>query len=508
MFQSLWKNTKKEYKVAFFGTLIIGLITHLYMITNGFPNSDSLWGFYTSQNMITSGRWFLQYACGISSYYDLPAVNGLLSLLYLAITAALLVYFFEIKNTIFIVLISGLLVTFPTIASTLSYNFTVDGYMLALLLSVAGVCLAKKYKYGYLLGAILIAFGMGIYQAYFPFILLLCLFWLIMDIAEGLGSKKWFCKVFKLLSMNLLGCALYYVILQLLLGANHVQLSTYQGINNMGKIVIGDLPMLVKRAYFDFFKFARYGKILFHNPLTGSCLILLFLVGAIAIIMAYIKKRAYLKWQNVIFLVFIIAITPLATSILYVISPYADYHVLMRMNWVLFLMIPIVWVDRYVDLESGKKVNALMGYAIVLCSFVLIFDNGLRANIAYFNLHQQYEKAYAYCLRLADRMEQTEGYYVGIPVVIAGPISEESYPSTDITQQVTDPMIGVRGSTMLNTGMHYKVFFESFLNVSVNLVDWYSTEEIRNTQIYQEMESFPGKNSIQIVDGKMYVKTD
>ena len=64
-----------------------------------------------------------------------------------------------------IVLISGMLVTLPAVASTFAYVFTMDGYMLAVLLSVASVLCVKKSRYGFLPGAVCLAFSQGTYQA-------------------------------------------------------------------------------------------------------------------------------------------------------------------------------------------------------------------------------------------------------------------------------------------------------------------------------------------------------
>ena len=70
---------------------------------------------------------------------------------------------------------------------------------------------------------------------------------------------------------------------------------------------------------------------------------------------------------------------------------------------------------------------------------------GITDNIAYSNLQKKYEKTYAYCVRLLDRIEQTEGYYPGIPIAMVGVVGEEQFPSTDLTLPVTSGMIGMNG---------------------------------------------------------------
>ena len=78
------ENIKTEWKTAFAAAFVIGLLIHLPVMVSDIPNHDGLSSMYFDQNMITSGRWFLTVACGISSYFTLPWLIGLLALVYLA----------------------------------------------------------------------------------------------------------------------------------------------------------------------------------------------------------------------------------------------------------------------------------------------------------------------------------------------------------------------------------------------------------------------------------------
>lgn len=127
---------KPEYKFAFISAFVVCIIAHGYVVLNTLPNHDWAGRLYDSQDMVTSGRWFLKYACGITSYFCLPFINGLFAFLYLGIVVMLLVKLFEITDKVCIFFVSGVVVAFPTITSTLSYMFAVDGYMLALLLVI------------------------------------------------------------------------------------------------------------------------------------------------------------------------------------------------------------------------------------------------------------------------------------------------------------------------------------------------------------------------------------
>ena len=50
---------KKEWKTAFLSAVIMGFMVHFYRFTNYFPNHDGLFNFWSTQNMVASGRWFL-----------------------------------------------------------------------------------------------------------------------------------------------------------------------------------------------------------------------------------------------------------------------------------------------------------------------------------------------------------------------------------------------------------------------------------------------------------------
>ena len=137
------EKVKPSWKTAFWSAFVLGLLVHIYKFTNMLPNWDGMHNFYNSQNMVATGRWFLPVACSFSSWYDLPWLNGLLSLVYIGITAAMVAEVFHMENPCLVILSSGLLVSFPAITATMAYEYTADGYMLAMVLASLSVCLTR-----------------------------------------------------------------------------------------------------------------------------------------------------------------------------------------------------------------------------------------------------------------------------------------------------------------------------------------------------------------------------
>lgn len=115
---------------------------------------------------------------------------------------------------------------------------------------------------------------------------------------------------------------------------------------------------------------------------------------------------------------------------------------------------------------------------------------------------------YAYCVRLLDRIEQTEGYYQGIPIAMIGVVGEDEFPGTDITLDVTSGMIGLNGDSLLYTGENYRLFMQHYLGATLNILPADAMKEMYYDEEYIEMDSFPGENSIRIIDGILYVKTE
>jgi hypothetical protein len=402
--------------------------------------------------------------------------------------------------------------------------------MLALLLAFLAVWLTLRWKWGFLPGGVALALSLGTYQAYLAVVLLLCIFLLMTDAAEGHFQWK---KLFRMAGMGVLGAVLYFVVLQVMLRMQGVTLDTYQGINEMGRVTPGALPGLLLKAYYDFVAFGFRGNILFHNPFTLACFGILT-VGGVFSLFAFgvsgaavsrskvVRKTVILRWCGLLLLILLI---PPATNIVLLISADAYYHLLMRMQWVLFPMMSVIWTDRYFAgfwknhvvhgtgrvpfwerIQKGWKHYVLP--LVMAVAVLFVFENAVRANIAYFNMNERYEKTYAYCLRLVDRMEQTEDYVTGMPVAMIGEWSALYFPDTDITVDVTAPITGTSGSNLLYRRQQYAEFLRNYLGVTINVVSDEEMVRIYHSPEYQALDSFPGAGSMAVVDGILYIKTE
>lgn len=509
-FHSLYGKIRREWRLAFLSCFLAGLLVHMPMLLADIPNHDGLDSLYFDQNMITSGRWFLTVACGFSSYYTIPWLIGLLGLVFLGITAAVICELLEVRKGWAVVLCSTMLAVFPALASTFAYVYTLDGYMLAMLLAAAAVLFTAKYRLGFLPGGVCLAFSLGIYQGYLSFAMILSVFavWRTLDQAAGESGKekgRW-TKILGYPAMGITGAVLYFVILQILLRLQGKTLAAYQGIDTMtGGTQGGGFISRMLEMVRDFFSFTLKGNVLFQNVFSATALCVLAGTAAAAVVFR-IRSRKY--WKNpLIFgiMILTVPVLPLVTNIVLLISPDVNYHLLMRYQWVLYLMGAVALAAG-----CGEKAprRAWMEWGALLGAAVLVFCYSVTDNIAYSNLQKRYEKTYAYCVRLLDRIEQTEGYYPGIPIAMVGVVGEEQYPITDITLPVTGGMIGMNGDSLLYTGRNYQLFIRNYLGASLNILPAEAMEEMYYSEEYRAMDSFPGADSIRIIDGILYIKTE
>jgi hypothetical protein len=494
-----------EDRTAFIAAFVSGLLIHIPAMLMDVPNHDGLDSMYFSQNMIISGRWFLSTVCAASSFYTVPWIIGLIGILELAIAAVLLVRIFETKDKISICLISGLLVAYPSLASTFAYVFTLDGYMAGILLSVLAVYLVKKDHF--ILGGISLAFSLGVYQAYLPFAMLLSVYgiWDIMAKGEK-GSVK---KCMNYLYMGITGAALYVIILKILLKIEGKSIGTYQGGDSAASISLSQRFSFLPSMYKDFVNFTFSKGFLVGYVCAAAALVLVIctVISAVVLIAkSGVYKKMWFYWVGLLTLVLV----PLSANIIMLVMPDVTYHLIMRYQWVLFLIVCVAICDRCVGKEIVKKGNGLLSFAFVIAAFVIFVSYAVADNIGYTNLQRKYEKTYAYAIRLLDRLESTEGYYQGIPIAMMGVISEDEYPSTDVTHPATSEMIGLGGEYdyLLYRADNFEAFFKYYMGATLNFVSEEEETQIYYSDEYIEMESFPGETSVKLVDGVIWVKTE
>ena len=390
-----------QQKAGFFAALIMGLIAHLYKITNWLPNWDSLVFRYDSQNMISLGRWFLPVVCAPSSFYDLPFIAGLMAIVFHALGALCIVKMFDVKKKTTAVFVGAMIATFTTVTSVMMYNYVADGYAFAFLISCIAAMLLTEEKPCYIGSVVLIALSAGIYQADITVTIMLLLLHLILEIYNETKLKDILKKCGKFLLAGALGMALYYIILTVLLKITGTALLEYQGIDGAATLsgfdILGSL-YAVKNSFTEYF-------FDFSGGIFGCLNVIVLVITVILYVQDAIKKK--LGIGKFLMLSVFVILLPIGASVLCFVNSEIDYHKLMKMGFLVFYLFFILQYEK--ENFKSVKLNAVKLWTVFAITSVLIFNQVIIANVSYHKLNMAYEKSYGVLIRIADRIEQTEG---------------------------------------------------------------------------------------------------
>jgi len=509
-----WNRISVQVKITFISSIIIGLFVHLFTITNFLPNHDS-YLFGDRHIAGDMGRWFTFVPRLLTDSYLLPWLGGSLAIVFIAISSCVVINCLRINNKLHCVLVSGLMVSFPTVTTNMLYIAGPHFNMLSLLLACLAVYVSQRYRYGFCFGSFFIAFSLGIYQAFFPVAAGLLVAVLIVDIIQTeLSFKDIVIKGTKFLITLLLGVIVYFIITKLVLSITGDELRDYQGVNEMGKIPVLMLPGLIKKTYatvIDFFYQDYYGI----HILSKITVPVIIIISVFLLVMLIIQKRLIMK-GTLFPLVLLIVLFPIAANIVYIMAPKIDgLGLTVSYGMVLFLIAVIVLMEMTEEDVKQKETRFLnifrQGACWILTIIILLcnYNYALMANKAYTKAHIVYEHGYSKSVELITRMESADGYKEDIPILFTG--GYFVYPGLPMDQY---PMFGELGritgsinSWTTNWIDYYIRFLQEYCGFNHNIV-WtglYDQIERFGLGEVRKMPTYPSPGSIKTINGILVV---
>ena len=502
---------KKEYKFAFFSTFLIAMLIHLYKFANTLPNHDSVYNYYSDQNILGSGRWALSMACGISSYYDLPWVIGLISCVFIALTVVMIVALFKMKNPVLIGLTGALLAASPATTETFFFLFTADGYMISMFLAALAVYwtrIEESRKSRWLLSGICVCVSCGIYQAYVSFALVLAVCYFMDALLDNRHSKeqcfKWVLRQVIVYGVSL---AAYFVIWKLCMRFSGIVANDYQGISEVGKISAGLLVNGLKNAITTTVLYFIQWNI-FEHGLTLYIVLNLLSLAALAgiLIVAAVKGGLFKRaWAMVLLALCLIAIIPFG-CMWHFTSDQVEYRAIMLQCYTVLFVLTAVLFDKWAKKPAAKD---LVGLLLAL----MIVNNALCANACYFYLHFCYERTYAEGVEMMmDIHDLQEKYEFDKIVVIGSRVPELHIENID---PETGKILGAGKFYIMSRYMHKSLLFDE-VHVRLILEQNYGIEldeasdAERNAVIardeVKEMGTWPANDSMKVFDDILVIK--
>lgn len=494
-----------QWKICFFSALIVGLISHLYKITNWLPNWDSLVFRYDPQNMVALGRWFLPVVCSASSFYDLPLLNGIIAIVFHALGAVCICRILNIRRKITAFLIGAVIVSFPTVTSVMMYNYVADGYSIAFFLSVLAAFFMTKEKPNYIAAMVLVALSTGIYQAYITVTVMLVLLKLIDDIVYYNATIVSIVKkgVF-ILASGLAGVVLYSIILKIVMSVFSVELLDYQGINDTASLSNIDIPGSLYSIRETFIK-------CFFDVSEGVNVyivlnVLVFVLTAFHYVKYTVINGVYKKPVNIFAIIILGMMLIAGAGSLAFVNACIDYHNLMLMGYSVFYLFFLILYERGAD--STHRHACIKCWAVLLTSLSIIANQVVISNVSYHKAQIAYEKSYGVLMHIAYRIDQTPGAEDCDRLLVIGALDNSHSYSVNLTPDIT----GITDGYIIRADdetVGQSVLCSALGDYCEKDYDFVCGEEkvelLKNKDV-ESMGIWPSEDSVSVVDDTLIIK--
>ncbi len=147
-----WNKESAPTKSAFFTSLIVGFISHIFVYTGRYYGRDDMGTIYRTFPRIGVGRWFNSVMNILSYGYVMPLVYGIMTTFFLAVGASYICKLYNVQKKLSAVMIAGLVSTFPSIANTNLFPKDAPNYHFAVMLGIIAVYITFRYKFGCVVG--------------------------------------------------------------------------------------------------------------------------------------------------------------------------------------------------------------------------------------------------------------------------------------------------------------------------------------------------------------------
>lgn len=491
----------ENMKTTFLTTVIIGVLIHIYKFTNTLPNHDSVYNYYSDQNVVESGRWLLSIACGFSSYFDLPWINGILSIAFIAVTAAVVISIFDVKRMSVIIVISGLLVSFPAITETFFFSFTADGYMMAMFFATLTVYFSRitdRKAVHTILSAGFICMACAIYQAYVSFALVLAVCYFMWELLKNESPiREYLHWIYKQIIIYVAGLGAYFIIWKLCLFVQGTQANNYQGIDTVGRVSLQLLIGGVKNTIRSLVLFFLEWNVLEHGwTLYGVLNVIFLALLAIATVTAIINSKLYTRRiQFVLFLLCMLAL-PFFCCIWHFVSEEVLYRPMMLQSvCVIYIFAAVLFVSEYTG-RLFKPMLLLLGG--------IIFNYGIQANICYYLLDKEYETSYATGVEMMNRIHLMDEEIKSIAFIgdIAGDVNWDRTEYGSKAHLLSSCL----EQTLVYNHEHAVLFLNNTFNSSYIPATTEELEKLEESDAVKQMENWPDKDSMKMFGDTLVIK--
>lgn len=493
-------------RICFLSSLISGFITHFIMLTHKLPNWDDLGNYNYFGVGGEFGRWFLRFLHPVGGTWSNQWLNGGFAILILAFALCFLYEGLGLTSTTSAVLLPMIFMTFPSLASTMTFMFMVDLSATSILLSCLAFYLVRRYSYGFLFGIIPLVFSMGLYQSYICFTISALLSALLIDSLKKENTFTILMKRGISYAVTLLSSVVIYYIVAIL---RYPQLTATQhnGIGSMGKLSLTRLPKLIVKAYLRIANYFAIGGYSYQSTFMHVCNILILIALVFMFILIVRRKNIHKLKGNLIFALICVILFPLGMSFVDVMAPDANFSSLMIYQYAFMYVAILVLYEQIafepVTCKPLERFACLIGVILILLTS---YGDYLISNEAYFRTEMAYERVYAYLNRVLARVESMEGYQYGDSIMLVGTFDQSQMHGYLLDEEKFYDFSGLAMEYGLLTPGARENFMGIYFGKGIEFPAEDITNEIKETTEYQKMSAYPSDNCVRKIDSRWIVK--
>lgn len=528
-----YKKLPRNFKLCMLATFIIGLAAHMYCYTNMLTGADDSALFtqgFSWADGASGTRWLIKLYWDLLGTIRTPWLLGVVTLALYGAAAWFVCEALGITSRAGVVLVSGLMVTCPTMISSNFYLTSAHIYAGALLFACMAAYAYEKWRHGWIAAFVFMLLSEGSYAAYIGMTLslfFLCSLKKLLFNEKG-DDKHNLARHFGMLFLfggSMIGTTLICNLITANNTASRVQDAQAQAATDYVGNIITSLQQV-----FTFFLPGTYNTYFHGERVMYSLFLLCAALSAVLVVWLLVKQQLWKRPLGLFLLVADIVCLPLAMNAIGIVAKWV--HTLMTFSYLtpwLFFVMAVEQLYRRDDLRKDWERLLRWGYSLLACVVAgLTVLCGIRlANLCYTKAYARYEMTIADSTRLVDRIESVPGYEKGVtPVVLAG-YQTTYFPGQKAYEPAGD-VAGIGGDYYWEQSYSAPFVAESYINqhlkADMNLLNasdasfmpadvaktlqeqGYTADADSLTAALNELEAFPAQNCWTWYNGVLVVR--
>mgnify|MGYP002520733473 FL=1 len=471
----------RRYAVPIASTIAVGFLAHMYAFTNKLLNADETAALFSKGATLTSGRWGLEATKLLFPDVSMPWIYGVIGLALIAAAVCVIVGCFEIKGRMAQALLGGAVAAFPALTGNFCYMFTSAPYALAILLAVISVRLfARGGGRRCVPGVVLLAFALGIYQAYIALAASLCVVLMIKELLSGSDAGAVLRRGLVLLVLLAAALGIYYLVTLIVESAVG---SGYQEYEVTASAGFGRSLAAAYSSFIGIFLSGNFGFV--NSGVSMAAHIVCALAVVCTVVICTVRAR---DARRTAVLIVLLALYPLSVNCMYLIASADIIHSLVMFSFVSFYVLTAVAVEA----AMGEKKPALRAARAVtaLAAAAIIASNVYFANKVYLKMYLEYENAFSFYNALMAEVMDNPNFSRYTVIDLVGDVQSGLTHFTDEldTGDFTGP-----NEDLVNTYTRVD-FIKYYLGLDLYM---YREDTILRCQWYDEMPCYPDEGCIK-----------